>query len=69
MDVTLKNAIESSIEIARNEGILVGLSSGAVYWGFKKLVEAGRKGVFVLVFPDDGFKYVGFFKKYFEGEI
>jgi len=69
IDVTLKNAIEASIEIARNEGILVGLSSGAVYWGFKKLVEDGRKGVFVLVFPDDGFKYVGFFKKYFEGEI
>jgi len=69
IDVTLKNAIESSIEIARNEGILVGLSSGAVYWGFKKLVSEGKKGVFVLVFPDDGFKYVRFFKKYFEGEI
>ena len=69
IDVTLRNAIESSIEIARNEGILVGLSSGAVYWGFKKLVREGRKGVFVLVFPDDGFKYVGFFRKYFEGEI
>jgi len=69
IDVTLKNAIESSIEIARNEGILVGLSSGAVYWGFKKLVSEGKKGVFVLVFPDDGYKYVSFFRKYFEGEI
>ncbi len=69
IDVTLRDAVESSIEVARKEGILIGLSSGAVYWSFKKLVKEGAEGVFVLMFPDDGFKYVGFFKKYFEGEI
>ncbi len=69
IDVTLRDAIESAIEVARNEGILIGLSSGAVYWGFKKLLKEGGRGIFILVFPDDGFKYVGFFKKYFEGKI
>ncbi len=67
IDIKREEAIRESISIARSEGILVGLSSGAVVAGFKKLVEEGLvdEGDYVLVFPDHGFKYVEQFDEYF----
>ena len=66
VDVERDEAIRESINIARNEGILVGLSSGAVVAGFKKLLEedAIEDGDYVLIFPDHGFKYVEQFEEY-----
>ena len=66
IDVGKEEAIKEAIEIARKEGILIGLSSGAVVAGFKKLItEHGvDKGDFVLIFPDHGFKYVEQFSDY-----
>ena len=66
--VTRKEAIEGSIEIARREGLLIGLSSGAVVKAFEKVRKKYGKGVYVLIFPDDGFKYVEAFESYFSGE-
>lgn len=66
IDIEREEAIRESINIARSEGILVGLSSGAVVAGFKRLVEEGLvdEGDYVLVFPDHGFKYVEQFNEY-----
>ena len=66
IDVERDEAIREAINIARTEGILVGLSSGAVTAGFKKLVEEGdlSEGNIVLVFPDHGFKYFEQFEDY-----
>lgn len=60
VDVTPEEAIESILYIVRKEGIFVGLSSGAVYAGYRKLVENGEidEGDYILVFPDHGYKYV-----------
>ncbi len=62
IDISWKEAVEGVIEVAHKEGILIGLSSGAVFQAYKKLSE--NNGVFVLIFPDDGFKYVEHFEKY-----
>jgi len=66
IDVSRDEAIEGAISVARSEGILVGLSSGAVIAGFRKLLESGvlGDGDYVLVFPDHGFKYVEQFEEY-----
>ena len=63
VDVTQEEAIEAAIKIARKEGLLVGLSSGAVVHAFQKIAE--EKGVYVLVFPDSGYKYAERFEKHF----
>jgi len=63
VDVTRDEAVESVIEIARKEGLLVGLSSGATYMGFRKIRRKYGKGVYILVFPDDIFKYIEIFQK------
>ena len=62
VDVTLEEAVRSSISIARREGLLVGLSSGAVVKAFLKLGD--KTGNVILVFPDSGYKYFELFEKY-----
>jgi cysteine synthase A len=62
VDVKQAEAIEGAVKIARKEGLLIGLSSGAVVHAFQKIAE--EKGVYVLVFPDSGYKYAEQFGKY-----
>ena len=68
IDVRLEEAIREAIQVARSEGLFIGLSSGAVVAGFKKLLEEGalEKGDYVAVFPDHGFKYIEQYSKYLE---
>ena len=68
VDVTPDEAAKGVIEIARKDGILVGLSSGAVYMAYRKLVEKGElgEGDYILIFPDHGFKYVEQLSRYID---
>ncbi|MEM3695733.1 MAG: PLP-dependent cysteine synthase family protein, partial [Candidatus Bathyarchaeia archaeon] len=66
IDVKQSEAIEAAIKIARKEGLLIGLSSGAVAHAFEKIAE--EKGVYVLVFPDSGYKYAEQFEKYLSAQ-
>ncbi|AEC51333.1 cysteine synthase [Pyrococcus sp. NA2] len=61
MEITTREAFEGVIVIARKEGLLVGLSSGAVVKAYEKLKPEGTT---VLIFPDDGFKYVEIFETF-----
>ncbi len=53
VDVTLEQALIGVVKVARGDGILVGLSSGAVAYAAYKLGLSDA----VLVFPDDAWKY------------
>lgn len=66
VDVTQQEAIEALISVARRDGILPGLSSGAVAAAYLKLREEGalEEGDYVLVFPDNGLKYVEQLSRY-----
>jgi len=44
--------------LAREEGLLVGQSSGAAMWGAIEVAKKLRKGVVVVIFPDGGDKYL-----------
>jgi cysteine synthase B len=44
--------------IARNEGLLVGHSSGAALWAVRRLAATVKDGVVVTVFPDSGDRYL-----------
>jgi len=63
MDVKQTEAIEGAINIARKEGLLIGLSAGAVVHVFNKI--ARDEGVYVLILPDTGYKYAEQFEDYF----
>jgi len=62
VDVRQDEAIEGCVKIARKEGLLIGLSSGAVVHAFEKVAK--NNGVYVLVFPDTGYKYAEQFERY-----
>jgi len=44
--------------LAREEGLLVGQSSGAAMWGALEVARKLKKGVVVVIFPDGGDKYL-----------
>lgn len=44
--------------LAREEGLLVGHSSGAVLWAIERLARRGMRGTVVTVFPDGGDRYL-----------
>ncbi|MEM3466796.1 MAG: hypothetical protein QW566_10035, partial [Candidatus Jordarchaeales archaeon] len=64
VDVKQTEAIEGAITTARREGLLIGLSAGAVAHAFNKI--ASTKGVYVLVFPDTGYKYLEQLERYLQ---
>ncbi len=46
-------------QLARDEGVLAGHSSGLALWGVRQLIQAGlREGVAVLIFADGGDRYL-----------
>lgn len=71
VEVTKKEAIEGAVKVARRDGLLIGLSSGgAVVRAFEKVMDGlGGEGTHVLIFPDDGFKYVEVFEGYLGGMV
>ncbi|MEM3834306.1 MAG: pyridoxal-phosphate dependent enzyme [Pyrobaculum sp.] len=54
VDVSLAEALQGVRDFAKKYGLLIGPSSGAVYAVYAR---SGRDGVYVLVFPDNLFKY------------
>ena len=51
-------AYDLARKVAREEGLLVGHSSGAALWAIRRLAETVKQGVVVTVFPDSGDRYL-----------
>ena len=45
-------------DLAKNEGLSVGISSGAVLWESIKLAKKLKEGIIVIIFPDRGDRYL-----------
>ncbi len=60
VEVSLEDAVRGVIEVARREGLLIGLSSGAVVTVLERFAmeKFGRDKTYLLIFPDDIFKYI-----------
>ncbi len=67
MSVATEDAQAAARRLAREEGYLVGTSSGAALDAALRLAERIRDGVLVMVFPDAGDKYLG--DRYWEEAI
>ena len=51
-------AYELAHDLARSEGLLVGNSSGAALYAAREVARRTSEGVFVMVFPDGGDRYL-----------
>jgi cysteine synthase B len=62
--VESEDAFEISRQIAKKEGILVGISSGAAMYAAIEVAKKIKSGTMVVIFPDRGEKYLstGLFK-------
>ncbi len=57
LGIGLEEALEAARSIARNEGILVGLSSGAVLHAARRVASEMDRGDLVVLFGDRGERY------------
>ncbi|GAB6947001.1 PLP-dependent cysteine synthase family protein [Vulcanisaeta sp. JCM 16161] len=64
VDVSLEDAVKGVITVARSTGLLVGLSSGAVFHAFLRVRERLGDVTYLLIFPDDIYKYVGIISRF-----
>lgn len=58
MGVSTEAAQEMTVRLAREEGMFVGISSGAAAVAALQIAERLVAGVVVTVFPDSGYKYL-----------
>ncbi len=58
LEISTEDAYAMTLRLASEEGVLVGVSSGAAMVAALQLAERVSKGVIVLVFPDSGDKYL-----------
>jgi cysteine synthase B len=56
--VSTEDAYAMTLRMAREEGLLVGVSAGAAMVAALTVAKAARRGVIVTVFPDSGDKYL-----------
>lgn len=56
--VSTENAYDSVYRLGREEGVLVGQSSGAAIWAALTVARELEEGVVVTLFPDSGDKYL-----------
>ena len=57
-EVKTEDAREMMLRLAREEGLLVGISSGAAAVATLSVAEQLDEGVVVTIFPDAGYKYL-----------
>ncbi|MBO1223713.1 MAG: cysteine synthase A [Candidatus Scalindua sediminis] len=63
--VTDKDAFDTSIRIAKEEGLLVGISSGAVTFAALHIAkELGKGKRVVIILPDNGERYLNLYQNY-----
>jgi cysteine synthase len=63
VEVSLKEAIEMTKRLTREEGLFVGISSGAaMHIAVRKARELGRDRIIVVILPDSGDRYLTFYK-------
>lgn len=58
LEVRTEAAHEMTLRLAREEGLFVGISSGAAAYAAMQIASQLDEGVVVTVFPDAGFKYL-----------
>lgn len=64
VDISLEDAVKGVITVARSTGLLIGLSSGAVFQAFLRVKEGLGNTIYLLIFPDDIFKYIDIISRF-----
>jgi S-sulfo-L-cysteine synthase (O-acetyl-L-serine-dependent) len=58
LEIRTEEAREMTLRLAREEGLFVGISSGAAAVASLRVAKELTEGVVVTIFPDAGYKYL-----------
>jgi cysteine synthase B len=58
LEISTEEAYATTLRLAREEGLLVGVSAGAAMVAALKVAKQIERGVVVVIFPDSGDKYL-----------
>ncbi len=58
LEVSTEEAYEMTVRLAREQGLFVGVSSGAAAVAAQRIASELEQGMVVTVFPDAGYKYL-----------
>ena len=58
LEVPTEAAYEMTLQLARQEGLFVGVSSGAAAVAAQEIASDLEQGSVVTIFPDAGYKYL-----------
>jgi cysteine synthase B len=58
ISVSTEDAYAMTLRLARDEGLLVGVSAGAAMVAALAVAKSALRGVIVTIFPDSGDKYL-----------
>jgi len=58
LNIMRADAMAMAREVAKTNGLLVGVSSGASIWGAREIAKKLDKGIIVIISPDRGEKYL-----------
>lgn len=58
LEVTTEEAYEMTLQLPRQEGLFVGVSSGAAAVAALRIAHEIEQGLIVAIFPDAGYKYL-----------
>ena len=67
LEIDFELAYTRAVDLARQEGLLAGPSSGLIYEGARRSIERDRTGFGVMIFADNLFKYVSSMIKHIQG--
>jgi len=58
LEISTEEAYAMTLRLAREEGLLAGISAGAAMVAALQVAKAAKRGVIVTIFPDSGDKYL-----------
>jgi len=67
LEVDFRLAYRRALDLCQNEGLLAGPSSGLIFEGALEIVQRDKKGLGVMIFPDNVFKYTSNMMKHISG--
>jgi len=67
VEIEFRTAYTRALELCQTEGLLAGPSSGLIYEGARDTILREKKGLGVMIFPDNIFKYTSNMMKHIPG--
>ena len=64
LEIDYKLAYRRALDLSRQEGLLAGPSSGLILEGAREVAARAARGLGVMIFPDNIFKYLSNLRKH-----